>query len=31
MTIKPSTKPSKKVIAEGSDLANRFKKLAGIK
>ena len=26
-----STKPSKKVIAEGSDLANRFKKLAGIK
>jgi hypothetical protein len=25
-----STKPSKKVIAEGSDLANRFKKLAGI-
>ena len=26
-----STKPSKKVIAEGSDLASRFKKLAGIK
>jgi len=26
-----STKPSKKIIAEGSDLANRFKKLAGIK
>ena len=26
-----STKPAKKVIAEGSDLAARFKKLAGIK
>ena len=25
-----STKPKKKVISEGSDLANRFKKLAGI-
>ena len=25
-----STKPSKKVISEGNDLSNRFKKLAGI-
>ena len=26
-----STKPSKKILSEGNDLANRFKKLAGIK
>ena len=25
-----STKPSKKILSEGNDLANRFKKLAGI-
>ena len=32
MASKPikSTKPSKKILSEGNDLANRFKKLAGI-
>ena len=26
----PSTKPKKKVISEGKEMANRFKKLAGL-